>query len=460
MLDPSSDPDHDGIVVQAHLTLVGKTAAKATVRLDLGADGSYEQKAKADKKGNFHFAVDVGPGVTPIRVQLVNASKRRPAAQVVVDYVPPVVDKQAPIISLRPLGPGAYSNHALTVSGRVVDGLSGVADLDAQVDSSAVFRVTFDADGNFQFPVVLPMDGTADGVHVLRLRAIDKANNTSIASPVTTSFTFDTRPPLVAGLSPATGTTVCSNVNFSGRVTDTLSPLAGLLAQVDFGGYMPVAVDPTGGFSLTTGLPLDGTADGVHSVRVVATDAAGNTSVPVESTFTLDTRAPTIIIASPASGQTVATNITVSGHVGDLGSGVQSLAAQVDAGQSVNVAFDPATGAFAYTTALSLDGTADGVHTVHLRATDKVGITSSADLPFTLKATQADDELLQLDFEGNPDGAAGEIPLAIANSSYQAGEVGQGLHTGNSGYVQYAVANNIQSSSGTIGILVPTGLER
>ncbi len=70
-IDPADDPDHDGIVAQSHLVLEGKTRPRAKVRLDLGANGSFEQKTKADKKGNYHFVIDVVAGATPIRVQLV-----------------------------------------------------------------------------------------------------------------------------------------------------------------------------------------------------------------------------------------------------------------------------------------------------------------------------------------------------------------------------------------------------
>ncbi len=51
-----------------------------------------------------------------------------------------------------------------------------------------------------------------------------------------------------------------------------------------------MAVDAQGHFSIDTGLPTDETADGSHTVHLVATDQAGNVSSPYDLTFVLDTR--------------------------------------------------------------------------------------------------------------------------------------------------------------------------
>src|SRR5207248_2937743 len=99
--------------------------------------------------------------------------------------------------------------------------------------------------------------------------------------------------------------------------------------------------------------------------------------------FTLDTHAPTITVTTPAVGSILSASPTVTGSVADLLSGVATLQAQLDGGTPAPVAVD-ASGHFSVSIGLVGDGTADGAHTVHLRATDGVGNVATADVGFTL----------------------------------------------------------------------------
>src|SRR5207245_1386322 len=67
-----------------------------------------------------------------------------------------------------------------TVTGQVSDRGTGLATLRGQVDAGPLFKVAVDASGQFHFRTTLPLDGTADGQHRLRLRATDGAGNVSI----------------------------------------------------------------------------------------------------------------------------------------------------------------------------------------------------------------------------------------------------------------------------------------
>ena len=80
--------------------------------------------------------------------------------------------------------------------------------------------------------------------------------------------------------SPVAGVTAKGNIGVSGRVTDDLTGVATLQEQVDSGPFQTVAVDASGNFTFTTTLPLDGTADGPHTVDLRATDGAGNAPTP------------------------------------------------------------------------------------------------------------------------------------------------------------------------------------
>jgi hypothetical protein len=126
------------------------------------------------------------------------------------------------------------------------------------------------------------------------------------------------------------------------------------------------------------------TAVGANALHVVATDGFGQqSSASLTITRIVDTTPPTIAIQSPAAGSTANHNITVSGRVTDDLTGVATLQEQVDSGPFQAVAVD-AAGNFRFATPLALDGTADGPHTVVLRATDGAGNGAQASTTFTL----------------------------------------------------------------------------
>jgi hypothetical protein len=68
-LDPSSNPDMNGVVMSSNVTISGQTQPGVTVRLDQGDTGTFTQTTTADAQGNYHFAVSVGIGVTPFHVE-------------------------------------------------------------------------------------------------------------------------------------------------------------------------------------------------------------------------------------------------------------------------------------------------------------------------------------------------------------------------------------------------------
>jgi hypothetical protein len=96
-----------------------------------------------------------------------------------------------------------------------------------------------------------------------------------------------------------------------------------------------------------------------------------------------DTTPPTLVILGPAPGLVTDHNIVLTGRVTDDASGVASLLGAVDTAAPAPVSID-AAGNFQLTTALALDGSADGSHTIHLTAADGSGNVSHTDFAFTL----------------------------------------------------------------------------
>ncbi|HPC27314.1 MAG TPA: S8 family serine peptidase [Candidatus Methanomethylicus sp.] len=135
----------------------------------------------------------------------------------------------------------------------------------------------------------VPESPLADGQHSVSLQISDNAGNTATAS---WSFTVDTTPPAVAGLSPAPASFVNSTMGIimaecsdavSGIDPDSLSLL---VDSADLGAIF----DSSCGCVLCA---FAGLADGQHSVSLQISDNAGNTATASWS-FTVDTTPPQI----------------------------------------------------------------------------------------------------------------------------------------------------------------------
>ncbi|WP_291862968.1 Ig-like domain-containing protein, partial [Accumulibacter sp.] len=191
----------------------------------------------------------------------------------------------------------------------------------------------------------------------------------------------DTQAPRLL-LEQADGLVSGSNVTLSGRVLDALSGVAVLQGAFDDAAPGAIAFDADGRFSMTSALALDGSADGVHTLTLSAVDARGNVSAPLSLRFTLDTRAPEMVLSSLAEGDALSTASRLAGTADPTGSTLVSLTYAFDGGRAIPVAFDPASGDF--DSALDLSALAVGAHTLTLTALDAAGHTAVSTLALTL----------------------------------------------------------------------------
>ncbi len=196
-----------------------------------------------------------------------------------------------------------------TIEGTVTDS-SEIISLTASLPSEDTVVEVKD-NGSFTFvPGALE-----DGNHSVTLSAEDAAGN---VTQVSVSFTLDTTAPTItASLAEDTGVeddTITSEPTLTGTVIDISQILA---LRAGFGDTQDVDIlgdiSAQGSFSLSRERleEINGgvLGDGDHSLTLFAEDAAGNLS-QISVSFTLDTTAPTAIIAS--SLDTTSTVIEVS----------------------------------------------------------------------------------------------------------------------------------------------------
>jgi hypothetical protein len=351
-----------------------------TADLIVGAGAGGSSDVKAFDGANGRLLVDYQPFGDRAGSGIVGAGTTTPTPTPTTDTIRPTVAITSPAQNQT------FTNTNPTIVGTATDNV-GVTRLQANIDNGGFTNIAFTfATGAFTFT---PTSVTAAGPHSVTFRATDAAGN---VRDVVFAYTrvVDTTAPTVTITSPPSGQTVDTNRTISGTVADNIGVTL-LEARTDSGAFASIPFTAaTGAFSFTTTLPLDNTANGNHTVEFRARDAAGNTSTVASFTFTLaaDTTAPTATITSPADNQTFSTNPTVAGTATDS-VGVTSVEVSVDnaAFATTGVTFNATTGAFSFTTALPLDNSAVGNHTVRVQAKDGAGNVSTIQtLTFTLAA--------------------------------------------------------------------------
>ncbi|WP_404710694.1 Ig-like domain-containing protein [Sphingomonas sp. MMS24-J13] len=194
----------------------------------------------------------------------------------------------------------------------------------------------------------------------------------------------DKQPPKLV-IDQTSGLTTNKSLTVTGTISDQLSGVAGLTVSIDGGTAMAVTFDAkTGAFSVPTGLKVDGTADGAHTLVFKAVDAAGNAINPVTFGLTLLTKAPTITLATGSIVDGAALDATGSYLIGTAKTGGGTLAGlsyTLDGGIANPISYD-AGGNF--TQALDLSKAAVGNHVVKLSATDLAGNVTTKTLNVSL----------------------------------------------------------------------------
>ncbi|MFO1358315.1 Ig-like domain-containing protein [Plasticicumulans sp.] len=206
-------------------------------------------------------------------------------------------DSQAPGISTDALAPVVAGNP--TLSGRVLDNLSGIAESRYSLDGASAQALVLDAEGRFVITTAFALDGSADGVHTLSLTAVDAAGNAT--ATVTRSFTLDTRAPALTLTSLDDGDLLDVASRLSGSADPTGSPLTELSYAFDGQARRNLVFDATTG-AFDQALAIGELGIGNHTLVLTARDAAGNVTT-LSRTLTLDQLAPfTVTSVTPTDG--------------------------------------------------------------------------------------------------------------------------------------------------------------
>ncbi|HGH3371016.1 TPA: BapA/Bap/LapF family large adhesin [Kluyvera cryocrescens] len=323
-----------------------------------------------------------------------NVSGSSPVFNVTVDTIAPtlpgVITVNDDIGSIT----GNLTNGGVTDDTQPV--LSGTVEPGAKVsiydNGILLTTVTANGSGQWTFQVTTPL---VQGGHNFTVTATDAAGNVSLPS-ASFNVTVDTTAPAAISsftvtddVSPGTGTLT------SGATTnDNLPTLSGIGATpnstvIIMDGTQEIGRANVNALGIWTFTPATALSEGPHSLTLLVTDAAGNTSAPTPAfNLTVDTITPT-------AGTLPIVSDNFGAVVGDLANGARSddntptLRGTVEGLAWVNI-YDGSTllatvqanasGAWSYTpSALS-----DGVHRFSTTVSDNAGNVSASSPVFTL----------------------------------------------------------------------------
>ncbi|HEU5011794.1 MAG TPA: Ig-like domain-containing protein, partial [Roseiflexaceae bacterium] len=273
-----------------------------------------------------------------------------------------VIDLTAPDTTIT-ANPSALSNNttaSFTFSGTdpTSNGVaSGVASFECQLDGSVFTTCT--SPRNYT--------GLSDGAHTFAVRAIDAAGNVD-GTPASYTWAVDSVVPAAPVVTTPANGSVTNNPQ--PPVTGTAEPNSTVTIFIDGAAVGTTTADASGNWAFTPGTPL---AQGAHTVKARATDAAGNTSVDSNTnTFTVDTVEPDTTFTStpPSATNNTSANFQFTGN--GTGSAIDHFECSLD-GATFATCANPQ----------NLTGLAEGSHTFRVRAVDSAGNTETTPASYT-----------------------------------------------------------------------------
>lgn len=281
-------------------------------------------------------------------------------------------------------GAGDSTPPAVSLSSPTGGTASGTVTLRATAsDNSAVAGVWFTVDGTAVGSEVLtsPFEqawnsaSVASGTHTIRAVARDAAGNVTTSSPVSVTVSnasSDSAAPTVSLTTPAAGATVGGAVTVSASASDNTGVTS---VQFTLNGVNLGSADTTAPYSINWNTA--GAANGSHSLRAVARDAAGNVTASSARSVTVqnqssDMTLPSISLSAPSSGVTISGTVTVSASASD-NVGVASVQFVLN---GVNLGAPDATAPYAIS--WNTAGAANGSHILQAIARDAAGNVRSS----------------------------------------------------------------------------------
>ena len=359
-------------------TITGVAEAGATVTVKEGTTVVGSAVATAVVIGSNNYSITLASALTdgPHSLKVFATDLAGNVSTEVTQSV--TIDTQAPTTLTKSLASPAVTAGGVTYDRDNTPTITGNTEAGVTVavkDGATLLGTTLaDASGNYSFT---PADSKAlsEGGHTLNVTATDAAGN--VSSVASQSVTIDTLAPNAPSLSLSSAVT-SGGVLYDKVNTPTISGAAEAGATVTFKdgttllGSTVAGTNNSYSFALTNAL-----SDGVHTLNLTATDAAGNVSTVTSQSVTIDTAlptAPTLSLASPAvtTGGVTYDKVNTPTITGSAEAG--STVTLKDGNTALGSTTANASGNYSFTPSSALS---DAAHTLNVTATDAAGNEST-----------------------------------------------------------------------------------
>jgi len=258
---------------------------------DFGGDDSLQPLESVSTT----ITLQIDPALSTSRLArvLVSLPHTSGAGPVVVEQSVDVhIDSEEPVVAFAAPADGTLLGGGIAdyvLGGTASDSTTWVERVEVTLPAGVVVAAGTD---EWAYTWALPVDG----VYTLEARAFDFFGNASPGSSV--RVTVDNTPPSVTVTSPAPGAVVSSagdgeiQVPVSGTAVDALSGVSRVQISINDRPWQAVALNGAD-WSFDWRMPSADSAQGEHSVRVRAFDAANNVSAVTGSTVIVDVVPPT-----------------------------------------------------------------------------------------------------------------------------------------------------------------------
>ncbi len=324
-------------------------------KIRIYVDGVLKDSVTANASGNWTYtSTALSQGSHNVKAKAVDPAGNTSGYSNINTFTVDSVAPNAPVVVLP-------ANGSTVTTSRPV--FTGTAEANSKVriyvDGVLTDSTTTNGSGNWSDTSNATL---SDGSHNVKAVVVDAAGNVSGFSN-TNTFTIDaTAPSAPVVVTPANGSTTSTTPTFSG----TAEANSKVRLYVDGVLVDSTTANGSGAWSkLSAAL-----AQGSHTIKATATDAAGHTSVfSNTNTFTIDTVAPNApVVSTPANGSYVTTTTPLFTGTAEANSKIRMY---VD-GVLVDSTTANGSGAWSDTSA----ALAQGSHTIKVTATDAAGNTS------------------------------------------------------------------------------------
>jgi hypothetical protein len=287
-------------------------------------------------------------------------------------------DTTPPTVSITAPAANATLSGTVNVTASATDNV-GIASVQFKVDNANTGAAITAAPYTYSLNTV----ALSNANHIISAVATDLAGNTATSAGVTVKVsngTPDTTPPTVSISSPAGGATVSGTISVTANASDNVG-VASVQFQLD--GANLGSLDTASPYSVSW--TTTATANGSHTLKAVAKDAAGNSTTSAGVSVTVNNTAapaPTISAVAAAQVQSNTATITWTTNV--------AADSQVDYGTTASYGLSsPLDASLVTSHSEPLSGlTASTTYHFRVKSKNSSGsLATSADFTFTTAAT-------------------------------------------------------------------------